>query len=220
LRAIAKFVFWAGAWAMVAPIAAASTSESTAGIQAQAPLSPPGPVDATKLAAARKIIATAYPPDYEAKLLGPVMQQLMGRIRAGMQLPPGFDDRGLHKILTDFLDSMPQRFQPVMEQHFPLVMDAFAHAYAREFSSEDLAAILAFAGTPAGRHYFVKSSEIMADPDVGNAMSALIRDSQVTSQQEMMAMQQQVHDYLIKRPDVARKLGAASEAAKTKTTTH
>jgi hypothetical protein len=199
---------------MAAPVAAASMSETAAGKPSQVAVPSPGPVDAAKLAVARQIIATAYPPSYQAKLFGPVLQQLMGRVRAGMRLPPGFDDPGLHKIFDDFLSSMPQRMLPVMERNFPLMLDAIAHAYAREFSSEELASILAFAETPAGHHYFARSSEVMADPDVGNVLTAVLRDSQEISRQEGTAMQQQIRDYLIKHPDVATKLGAASKVAK------
>jgi len=174
------------------------------------PVANPAPADPARLELARQIIAMAYPGDAAKTLVTPMVTRMMDVMRANMRTPPGFDDPGLKTILDDFLTSLPQRIEPTMERHLPLLLDAIGQSYARTFSTEDLQATLAFARTPAGTHYFQRAATLMADPAVTAELGSLVRDSQATNMAAAQDFQQKVKAYLAAHPDVAARLKATA----------
>jgi len=182
-------------------------------IPATAQTSPPAgmaaPVDPARLAMARQIIAVAYPPDAAHTLMRPLMDRMIALSRANMRTPPGFDDPGLKALLDRYLDEAPKRAEPVIEQHIPMLMDAMAQAYARNFSNEDLIALLAFAQTPAGTHYFQRAMALTSDPSVTAELGAMIRDSQAASMASALEFKQQVKAYLAAHPEVEKRMNEA-----------
>ena len=45
------------------------------------------------------------------------------------------------------------RIEQVMSAHFPVMQEAYATAYAREFTANELRELIAFTRTPTGRHF-------------------------------------------------------------------
>lgn len=45
------------------------------------------------------------------------------------------------------------RIEQVMSAHFPVMQEAYATAYAREFTASELRELITFSKTPAGRHF-------------------------------------------------------------------
>jgi hypothetical protein len=58
------------------------------------------------------------------------------------------------------------RFEPTLQKLLPALTDAYAYAYAREFSAEELRQLIAFAQSPAGRHYVTSVSLVESDDAV------------------------------------------------------
>ena len=69
------------------------------------------------------------------------------------------------KIMAD-VDKLVARLEPPMRAHIPQLFEAYAQAYAREFSADELRALVAFGQSPAGKHYLDNEAFMMTDPGV------------------------------------------------------
>jgi hypothetical protein len=103
------------------------------------------------------------------------------------------------------VDKLIAAAEPKVRQWLPKMFEAYASAYAREFSAEELAEMVAFAESPAGRHYLAGSDFLGADPGVAAASQAL--------QEELTAIiESTAKDMCAKR--AAKRLAAGDTTAK------
>lgn len=56
--------------------------------------------------------------------------------------------------------------EPKIKERIPNLMEAYAQAYAREFTADELKQMLTFAESPAGRHYLSSRLDVETDPAV------------------------------------------------------
>jgi len=63
-------------------------------------------------------------------------------------------------VIEEGVDMAFAKFKPVLHARMPKLLEAYAQAYAREFSADELRAMTAFASSPAGKHY-------LTNPDFG-----------------------------------------------------
>jgi len=75
------------------------------------------------------------------------------------------NDASPDKIMAD-VDKVVARLEPPMRAHIPQLFEAYAQAYAREFSADELRALVAFGQSPAGKHYLDNEAFMMTDPGV------------------------------------------------------
>lgn len=162
----------------------------------------------------REIIAVAWPEDQRMVMMRRMQDAILAPMKANLQLPPELDDPGLHKILQDYIDKVPDTMAPVMAQHMPALFEAMAHAYARAFSPSDLEQILAFAHTPAGGKFFSRSTTLLQDPDVAAANGVMMRAAQQATMQSLGEMQGKIRDYFKAHPEAAAKMKEHVEAKK------
>ena len=80
-------------------------------------------------------------------------------------------------------DKIMARVEPTIEKLMPALMDAYAYAYAREFSADELRQLIAFAQTPAGKHFVTSAAKVEGDDGVltvhqsiGEAIEPIMRD--------------------------------------------
>jgi len=85
-------------------------------------------------------------------------------------------------------------------------------AYTREFSLAELKDIHAFAQTPAGTHYFSRTTAILGDPAVAEVNTEMMAEGQAMTQAKIAAFKPKLLDYLKAHPDVASKLQAESKS--------
>ncbi len=159
----------------------------------------------------REIIAVAWPEDQRMVMMRRMQDAILAPMKANMQLPPELNDPGLHKILQDYIDNVPETMAPVMAQHMPALFEAMAHAYARNFSMPELEQILAFAHTPAGGKFFSRSSTLLQDPDVAAANGVMMRAAQQATMQSLGEMQGKVRAYFEAHPEAAAKMKEQAE---------
>jgi hypothetical protein len=162
----------------------------------------------------REIIAVAWPEDQRMVMMRRMQDAILAPMKANLQLPPELNDPGLHKILQDYIDRVPETMAPVMAQHMPGLFEAMAHAYARTFSPGELEQILAFAHTPAGGKFFSRSTTLLQDPDVAAANGTMMRAAQQATMQSLGEMQGKIRDYFKAHPEVAAKMKEQAEAKK------
>ena len=74
--------------------------------------------------------------------------------------------------LDRYLSRVRASSNALIEEASPAVFAAFARAYARRFSHDDLVQIRAFVETPAGARFVQQVDDLLSDPDVAHANTA------------------------------------------------
>lgn len=90
------------------------------------------------------------------------------------------DDAGIREAVYRVLPKL----EPILQAQMPQLLDAYAQAYAREYSADELKAMVAFAGSPAGKHLLSQLN--VPDSDWGIvAAQQRVANSLVPTLQEM-----------------------------------
>jgi hypothetical protein len=171
---------------------------------AQSPAPAPAtaaPLDSENLAIAQEIVALAYPPESRHAMLMRVSDSMTGQMRRAVFPPNGNPpDAAMQQIFDRYLD----RVRAVTDRSFtdgiPAIFEAFARAYARQFSRDDLVQIRAFVSTPAGARYLQRSAELLSDPDVAEANSAYMATAFHAVQPLMDDLRREIAAYVARRP--------------------
>ena len=114
------------------------------------------PISRESLVLARQFVALAQP-------AADRMDSLRGY--ASMVASEGSDDPE-GQAAEQRADKIMARFEPTIQKLMPALMDAYAYAYAREFSADELKQLIAFAQSPAGKHYVTSVSLVESDDGV------------------------------------------------------
>jgi hypothetical protein len=185
--------FWAGL-TLAVPSALAQTpvSPSAAAIVSQSATE-----NAEALRLAREIVAIAFPPEQQSA----TMHQLLVAFTQQMKTAWASDlnDPGLNTILDRYIASIPDRLMPLINQHMPLMLDATAQAYTREFSLSEIVQLRAFAGTAVGTHMLSRGTALLSDPAVAQANQAYLRELQSLNAQASSELRGEVEAYLSKK---------------------
>lgn len=110
--------------------------------------------------------------------------------------------------MADFFAWLPGTLMPTIRRHMPAILEATATAYVREFSLDELRQIRSFAVTPAGAHYFRKSTELLSDPAVAAANQSYFKDLQALQQAVQEEIKAKVIAYLEANPEALERLSA------------
>jgi hypothetical protein len=164
-----------------------------------APASPASEVDPAALAMAREIIRIGFPEDKRVGMFIGTVNTLTSQIRTATMARLN-NDPGAKAIVDAKLDKFLGSAHDVLVAHIPDFMDAYGHAYAREFSMAELGELLAFVKTPAGAHFFQRSSALISDPRFATANAAYLRDLQPLSDKMRDELIAELTDYFVKHP--------------------
>ncbi|MEA3009860.1 MAG: hypothetical protein QOJ91_1552 [Sphingomonadales bacterium] len=157
------------AFAFVAAACLAASALAQPGRPAEAKIDPQA------LSVAQEIVELAYPPEGRRAMFMGTMDSLMAQMRAASaEVHGGRIDPGAEAILDRFFERLRARVQPAIDEASPALFAAYARAYARQFSRDELLQIRAFVATPAGAKYTQRSPALLADPDVAAANTAYI----------------------------------------------
>jgi len=142
-----------------APALSAAAPEAPAPVPSQS-RADAGPPSIERQMLARRYVSLAVSPDQF--IAG--MRAMAANGVAKMMLASGDDSEPAQ------VDRYMQRFflllDPKIRERLPNVMEAYAQAYAREFSADELKQLVAFAQSPAGRHYLAGRGVMESDPAV------------------------------------------------------
>jgi len=152
------------AWA-----AAPTASPAPAPVAAQS-----APADAVpspeRLALARQFVGANLNEDQFFDIMQAGALDSAGRLAAssndGKDVSPEMIEAGVSKLMT--------KVRPAVHAQMPRLLDAYAAAYAREFSADELQAMIAFSQTPAGRHYLARADVVESDPAIMDASMAIM----------------------------------------------
>jgi hypothetical protein len=164
----------AAASAEPAPPAQTSVPVIVAPRVATAPAAKATAVDPAALALAHQILDIGFPAEKRSQMFASVMDSLIRQSRTATESLGLTNDKDLQALMNRSTQRMWDQMKPIMNAALPDIFDSMARAYAREFSTDDLSAILAFVKTPAGQHYFERASNILKDPDVQAANQRML----------------------------------------------
>jgi hypothetical protein len=201
-----KAIFGAlvGASLVLAPLGAAASAQTSSQptSSAPAPSAPPNTaaaLDPVSLDLAHQIITIAFPPEKRSQMYASMMDAIMGQARANVESKLGTGDKDLDAIVGRSMDRMYADMKANLNAAIPDYFESFARAYARDFSRDDLQAILAFVKTPAGQHYFSRVPELLKDPDVQAANQRLM-EKMLAKMPELEAQTlRDIQDYVAKQ---------------------
>ncbi len=145
-------------------VSAAASETSVPALAAQSAAAMPS---ADRLDLARRFIAMTNSPE---TVMDIVRQSSVQAASAQME---GIEDEEAMAAARQGLDAMLTELEPRIRQHMPSVLEAYAQAYAREFSADELGQLIAFAATPAGKHYLARYALVDNDPLVLEAHQAM-----------------------------------------------
>jgi len=192
--------------ALAAALAGPSLAQPRVAVAALPSSAAPAPVDPERLAIAREVVALAYPPEKRQAMMMGVVDSMMAQIRQATFGPSGApDDPGAQAIFERFVQRVRGQASRSVADASPALFDAFARAYARMFTRDELVQIRAFVATPAGAKYVERSSNLLADPDVARANTAYIAGYLAAVKPIQEELVRELTDYFAKRPP-AKKL--------------
>ena len=122
-------------------------------------------VSPERLDLARKFIALTDPADAIVEMF---------RIGFWQGVSNSIEDEAVLTEAKAGLDNYLDRLEPKVREKMPRLAEAYAQAYAREFSAEELQHMIAFANSPTGRHYLNGYAKLESDEKVVDAMSELM----------------------------------------------
>ena len=79
-------------------------------------------------------------------------------------------------VVEDGVDRFFTAIEPAVRKHMPNLTEAYAQAYAREFSVDELTQMIAFASSPVGKHYLSQYVYLEGDPLVLDAHEGMNAD--------------------------------------------
>jgi hypothetical protein len=208
MRAILGVVV--GATLVASTPAAAQPQPIAASKNAEKPSETATPVDPASLALAHQILAIEWPPEKRAKMYDSMMDSIVEQTRKTLENKDMAGDKDFQAMVDHSTVRMFDEMKASIIADLPDYFGAMEHAYARQFSPDDLRSILAFVKTPAGQHYFQRIPEVLKDPDMQAANQRL--QSQLLGkmpeiQREAM---KDVADYIAKKEKQAKPTAAPS----------
>jgi len=163
-------------------------------VYAQAPASlPHGPaasIDPARLAAGRALIAVVMPAEQRDKMMDGMLTAMLGNVVMGALRGNG-GEAALEKspsaqhVFTDFIAHERELALSDVRAAMPDLVEAYARAYARMFSVDEMNQIRAFYQTPAGIKFAVRGATLLRDPDVAAWQQAVAAKEGAREQGEM-----------------------------------
>lgn len=164
-----------------------------------APPAAPAPIDPERLALARDIIATGFPTDQREALFFGAVDTLISQMRK-VTMAQIRNDAGAAAIIDRKLDTFIAEGKIVLCAHIPALMDGMAHGYARTFTRAELLDLKAFVNTPTGQRFFLRSPQIMRDPDFAAQNEAYLRDLQPQIGRMQAELAREMLEYMAAHP--------------------
>jgi hypothetical protein len=156
---------------IAAPAGAASQPQAAQSVPA--PAAKTTPVDPAALAVAHQILAIGMPVQKRSQMFTSLMDSVTEQARKSTENLAFSKDKDFQALLDRSVQRMWDEMRPIMNAALPDIYESMARAYARQFSIEDLNALLGFVKTPAGQHFFERSPLILKDPDVQAAQQRM-----------------------------------------------
>ncbi|MDQ4086842.1 MAG: DUF2059 domain-containing protein [Pseudomonadota bacterium] len=156
--------------------------------------------DPRNLALANEIIDLSYPPPMRQAMMLRSAETMMAQAHAATLAAAGPNlDPEIQEILERHLERVRVQAGPLVAEASPAIFSAFARAYARRFTRDELVQIRAFVATPAGSRYVQQSVDLLSDPDIVQANTAYMTSVFRAIQPLQAEMIQELAEYVRRR---------------------
>lgn len=156
-------------------------------------------VDPASLALAHQIVNAAFPPEKRVEMFNSMMDSLVEQSRQSMENLDLAKDKDLEALIDRSVKRTFDQLRAIMVAALPDIFEGMSRAYAREFSADDLNAILAFVKTPAGQHYFERAPLVLKDPDVRAASQRMMAQLLAKKPELDRENKQDIEDYIARK---------------------
>src|SRR4051812_14389868 len=102
------------------------------------------PVDPTALALAHQILTIAFPPEKRSEVFASRMDAVVEMVRKNIEGLGDGKDKEFQALVAHSTQRMFEQMKVTIGAALPDIFESMARAYARDFSTDDLSAILAF----------------------------------------------------------------------------
>ena len=204
---------------LAATLAAPAVAQEAPPPRATIPVTETAPVDAARLALARKAVDAAWPLGTYARLMNGQMQDMMDGMMASMMdlklsdvakldAAAGTEENPLgNKSMRQLMAEADPHFEermrimnrvvmaemaPIMDRIEPAFRDGLSHAFARKFNATQLEELNRFFATPTGAAYASESMLMYMEPEA------------------MSAMMQMMPELMAAMPDIMKRVQAAT----------
>ena len=145
--------------------------------QPPAPAAAPEP-DAHAVEVARRLLLIMIPPAQREQMMSTIAVSMMQNMMAGVRQAAGEkSDPRKEEIVNRFLVDAEADVKARLSVSLPSLFEAYARAYARNFTTQDMEQILAFVSTPAGQKFALRSQFLVTDADVQSWQKNEVADS-------------------------------------------
>jgi hypothetical protein len=150
--------------------AVAQTAPASAGTSAS-PVQAPAPVDPARLAAARDVVDEVLPPAKRQEMFGQLVNAMMKNMTDGLVRGAGLDEVFKEQpkagaIFATFVARQRDLSLDDLRLHTPELITAYADAYARNFTVDELGELKAWLGSSIGQKYIGFAFAIAGDPEI------------------------------------------------------
>lgn len=169
-------------------------------------------LDPASLEMAHQIVNVAFPPEKRPQMFNSMMDSLVEQSRQSMENLGLTKDKDFKALIDRSTKRMFDQLKATMIASLPDFFEGMSRAYARDFSADDLNAILTFVKTPAGQHYFERAPLILKDPDVQAASQRMMAQLLARKPEIDRENKQDIEDYIASKAkqDKASKPGTVS----------
>jgi len=188
----------------LATFGAISLSSSAAVLAQEAQYTPPE----DEMAEARAIVEVVLPPETAEQMMLQTMSTVIDQMSGNMMNDPVFEEPGIRAIMDEFIADLPEVMRPMVADYIPVLKNATAIAYTRQFTLEELKDIRAFASTSSGAKYFATSPSLLSDPAVEKANKGFFEATSSIQAEQAQLVAQKVTAYLLANPEVLERLKA------------
>lgn len=154
-------------------------------------VTPVAAIDPVRLEKARTLVDVTMPPAQRQAMFTKVIDAFMGNqlsaiMKASPELGEAFQkNQALRQVFSSFVARQRTLVLKDLEETTPELLTAYTHAYARNFTSDDMDGLITFLSTPLGQKYVARSSELLTDPDFGEWQQGIALRAQTRQKDEL-----------------------------------
>jgi len=116
-----------------------------------------------------------------------------GMMQANPDIGQAFENiPELKPVFGRFMERQRKLAMDDLRGSLPRLIEAYATAYARNFTSEELVEIRLFFETPTGRKYAQRSASLMSDPDIALWQRDISAAAESRKEQEVKMLMDEV----------------------------
>lgn len=151
---------------LAAPVHASERVDDASYEMSQAELSSGAQADPAALNLARELVGLVYP-----------VSDTIDAMRTGwMDGLATIESVSMRSIVKQEYERTLDRLEPIIVRYFPKIQDAYAGAYAQEFTVAELRDLIAFANSSTGRHFLKDTNFADFDERVLKANEGMTED--------------------------------------------